>query len=73
MHLYDSAQFCHQTLLLTERNGQSRDKSGDLKGMTEGKLHVRDCENHKLIGLGISPTIQVLTLVSNRGCPLFSL
>lgn len=31
------------------------DVRGDLKRLTEGKLHVRDCENHKLIGLGINP------------------
>lgn len=34
---------------------REREVRGDSKRLTEGKLHVRDCENHKLIGLGINP------------------
>lgn len=45
----------------------------DLRRLTEGKLHVRDFGNHKLIGLGINPQSQVQTPVSKQDRALVSL
>lgn len=46
---------------------------GDLRRLTEGKLHVRDCENPQADWAGNQPTIQVQTRVSRQDRSLFSL
>lgn len=45
---------------------RERDIRGDLRRLTEGKLHVRDCGNHKLIGLGINPQSKFKPLCRSR-------
>lgn len=57
---------------LTERKSERDMGGGGLRRLTEGKLHVRDCGNHKLIGLGINPQSKFKPLCWSRISP-FSL